>query len=80
MGRPFLAPPSVPADRVEALRKAFMDTLNDKELIAEAEKAQLEINPVAGDKIQALVGEVYRTPKEVAAKAAELLDVNTRRR
>src|SRR5262245_19652264 len=80
MGRPFLAPPSVPADRAEALRKAFMDTLNDKELLAEAEKAQLEINPVAGDQIQALVGEIYRTPKEVAAKAAELVDVNAKRR
>ena len=57
-----------------------MDTLNDRDLLAEAEKAQLEINPVGGDKIQALVAEIYQTPKEVAAKAAELLDVNAKRR
>jgi tripartite-type tricarboxylate transporter receptor subunit TctC len=55
MGRPFLAPPGIPQDRVEALRKAFMDALSDKDLLAEADKAQLEINPVAGDRIQDLV-------------------------
>jgi len=45
MGRPYLAPPGIPADRVEALRKAFMDTMADTEFLAEAEKAQLEIRP-----------------------------------
>ena len=80
MGRPFLAPPGIPQDRVEALRKAFMDALNDKNLLAEADKAQLEINPVAGDRIQDLVKEVYQTPKEVAGKAAVLLDVSSQRR
>ena len=48
LGRPFLAPPGVPADRVAALRKAFMDTMKDKEFLAEAEKAQLEITPISG--------------------------------
>ena len=45
-----------------------------------ADKAQLEINPVAGDRIQDLVKEVYQTPKEVAGKAAVLLDVSAQRR
>ena len=49
LGRPFLAPPGVPEDRVDALRKAFMDTMKDKEFLAEAEKAKLEITPVAGE-------------------------------
>src|SRR5262245_12497717 len=80
MGRPFLAPPGIPPDRVEALRKAFMDALNDKEFLAEAEKAQLEVNPVPGDKIQALVKEAHQTPKEIAAKAAALLELSTQRR
>jgi tripartite-type tricarboxylate transporter receptor subunit TctC len=80
MGRPFLAPPGIPQDRVEALRKAFMDALSDKDLLAEADKAQLEINPVAGDRIQDLVKEVYQTPKEIAGKAAVLLDVSAQRR
>jgi tripartite-type tricarboxylate transporter receptor subunit TctC len=79
MGRPFLAPPNVPADRTAALRKAFMDTLTDKDFLADAEKTQLEINPVAGDKIQELVKAIYQTPPEVARKAAALLDTSTRR-
>jgi tripartite-type tricarboxylate transporter receptor subunit TctC len=73
MGRPYLAPPSVPADRVEALRKAFMDTMNDEDFLADAEKAQLEINPVDGEHVKALVDEIYQTPPEVAKKAAALL-------
>ena len=73
LGRPFLAPPGVPADRVAALRKSFMDTMADKEFLAEAEKAQLEITPIAGDAVQKLVTEVYQTPPEIAKKAAEIL-------
>jgi tripartite-type tricarboxylate transporter receptor subunit TctC len=75
MGRPFLAPPGIPAERVAALRKAFMDAMRDKELLAEAEKAKLEITPVSGDDIQKLVAEVYATPADITKKATELLKV-----
>ena len=75
MGRPYLAPPGIPADRAAALRQAFMDTMTDKDFLADAEKAQLEITPVDGAGIQKLVTEVYQTPPEVAKKAAELLNV-----
>jgi len=74
MGRPYLAPPGVPKDRADALRKAFADTMKDPEFLADAEKAQLEITPVDGATIQKLVAEVYQTPPEVAKKAAELLN------
>ena len=50
-----------------------MDTMADTEFLAEAEKAQLEITPIAGDAVQKLVAEVYQTPPAIAAKAAELL-------
>jgi tripartite-type tricarboxylate transporter receptor subunit TctC len=73
LGRPFVAPPGIPADRVAILRKAFMDTMADKEFLAEAEKAQLEITPIAGEAVQKLVTEVYQTPAAVAHKAAEIL-------
>jgi tripartite-type tricarboxylate transporter receptor subunit TctC len=73
MGRPFVAPPGVPAERVAALRKAFMETLADKDFLADSEKARLEINPVAGDKVEALVKEIYATPPEVAKQAAAAL-------
>jgi tripartite-type tricarboxylate transporter receptor subunit TctC len=73
MGRPFVAPPGIPADRLAALRGAFMRTLADKDFLAEAEKARLEIAGVAGAEVQKLVGELYATPADVAAQAAEAL-------
>jgi tripartite-type tricarboxylate transporter receptor subunit TctC len=73
MGRPYLAPPGVPADRAEALRKAFMATMQDPEFLAEAEKSQLEINPVAGTEVEKLVKDLYQTPKALADKAAEFI-------
>jgi tripartite-type tricarboxylate transporter receptor subunit TctC len=73
MGRPFLAPPGVPADRLAALRKAFMATMQDPAFLAEAEKIKLEIRPVSGEAVQKLVAEVYASPAEVVRKAAAAL-------
>ena len=73
MGRPFVAPPNIPADRTEALRSAFMATMKDKDFLADTEKAQMEITPVSGEKVQALVKEIYSTPPEIAQKAASFL-------
>src|SRR5262249_29207360 len=53
-GRPYLLPPGVPADRVAVLRKAFMDTLTDPDLIADAAKARLDLAPMSGEDMQAL--------------------------
>jgi tripartite-type tricarboxylate transporter receptor subunit TctC len=74
MGRPFLAPPGVPAERTATLRKAFMDTMKDPGFLAEAEKMKLEINPVSGDAVQAIVQDVYQTPKSIAAAVADILN------
>jgi tripartite-type tricarboxylate transporter receptor subunit TctC len=73
LGRPFLAPPGIPADRAEALRTAFMDTMRDKDFLSEAEKAQLEITPIDGAAVQKLVAELYQSPPAVVKRAAELL-------
>lgn len=70
MGRPFLAPPGMPPERVAALRKAFMATMKDPQFLAEADKLKLEITPVTGEAVQDLVAEVYRTPPEILKKAA----------
>src|SRR5262252_2296360 len=74
MGRPFLAPPGIPADRTAALRKAFMDTMKDPGFLAEAEKMKLEINPVSGDAVQEIMQEVYQTPKAIAAAVADMVN------
>jgi tripartite-type tricarboxylate transporter receptor subunit TctC len=74
MGRPFVVPPGVPKDRVDALRKAFMETMADREFLADAEHAKFEITPVAGEKIESLVRDVYRnTTPELAVKAGAVM-------
>ena len=65
MGRPFAAPPGVPADRLKLLRDSFMATANDSELLAEAKKMNLDISPLSGDQTQALVRKLYETPRDV---------------
>jgi len=73
MGRPYAAPPQVPQDRVTALRQAFAATMRDKDFLDDAEHGKFEINPVSGERLEALVNEIYQTPPAVAKKAAELL-------
>jgi len=71
MGRPYVAPPNLPADRLAVLRQAFMDTMNDKDFLAEADKTQLEVNPVSGEDVDKLVKDIYATPADIVAKAKE---------
>ena len=73
MGRPFLAPPGVDPDHLAILRRAFMDTLADPDFLAEARNEKLEINAVSGDKIEALVQDIYQTPPDIAKRAAAML-------
>jgi tripartite-type tricarboxylate transporter receptor subunit TctC len=73
MGRPYLAPPGVPPATVAALRRAFMETMADKDFLADAARGKLEITPVSGERIQALVTELYKTPPELAKRLAEML-------
>ncbi len=69
MGRPFFAPPGVPAERVKALRDAFEKTLKDPQFLAEAEKMGIEVQHVGGEAIHALLDRVYASPPEVVARA-----------
>jgi tripartite-type tricarboxylate transporter receptor subunit TctC len=65
MGRPFVAPPGIPADRAAALRTAFDETMQDPEFLAEAKARGQEVNPVSGAAIDKLLAELYATPKDV---------------
>ena len=71
MARPFAAPPGIPDDRKRALIEAFDKTMKDPDFLAEAAKIQADVNPVSAAAIESLVGEVYKTPKDVVAKAAK---------
>jgi tripartite-type tricarboxylate transporter receptor subunit TctC len=62
---PLVAPPDVPAERLAALRTAFAATMKDPELIADAAKQHLDIDPVSGSEMQNIVDRVYAAPPEV---------------
>ena len=72
-GRPYVLPPEVPKDRVAMLRKAFMDTLSDPDLQADAKRANLEVNPVSGEEVTRLVAAAYAAPKPVVARVKAAL-------
>ncbi|MCH8096015.1 MAG: hypothetical protein IID53_02905 [Proteobacteria bacterium] len=70
-GRPFAAPPGVPADRVKALQAAFMATMKDADFLADAKKQKLEIAPISGEKIKQLIAALYASPKDLVEAAKE---------
>jgi len=72
-GRPFVAPPGVPPERVAALRKAFMAAFADKELLAEAQKIKLDIEALSGEEVQGLVTKAFSLPPKVIERAKQSL-------
>jgi tripartite-type tricarboxylate transporter receptor subunit TctC len=73
MGRPYFVPQEVPQERVDALRSAFDDTMKDPDLLADANKSRIEINPVNGAEVQAMVENLYRTPAPLARRTRAIL-------
>jgi tripartite-type tricarboxylate transporter receptor subunit TctC len=69
VGRPYLAPPDVPADRLAILRKAFDATLSDAAFLADAKKLDIEINPTSGENLTRIVAETINAPRAVIEKA-----------
>ena len=73
LGRPFVAPPNIPADRVKALRDAFMATMKDPAFLADAKKADLEITPVSGEEVQQLVADSYEAKPAIVERISQIL-------
>jgi tripartite-type tricarboxylate transporter receptor subunit TctC len=73
MGRPFAAPPGVPAERVAALRQAFMAMTKDDRFQAEASKLSLDVSPTTGEAVQEFVTRIYASPKAVVERAKDAL-------
>jgi tripartite-type tricarboxylate transporter receptor subunit TctC len=69
IGYPYTAPPNVPADRLEAIRKAFQATLQDPEFLAATGKANLLVDGMTGQQLQKLLGDLYSMPAEIADRA-----------
>ena len=73
IGRPFAAPPDIPADRKAALIKAFDAAMKDPDLLAEAASEKMDIAPMTGPEVEDLVGRLYAIPPDVIAKAAKAI-------
>lgn len=77
MGRPFVAPPGVPADRVELLRTAFMSIMNDPSFHETAKKMQVPLAPISGTLVQAHVEKLFAMPKTIVDRANAATEINT---
>jgi tripartite-type tricarboxylate transporter receptor subunit TctC len=75
-GRPFVTAPGAPPERVAALRQAFVQALQDKELLAEAAKMNLDIDPLSGVELQDIVERLYATPAPIVKRAINALVYN----
>jgi tripartite-type tricarboxylate transporter receptor subunit TctC len=73
LGRPIVAPPGVPADRIKILRESFEKTIQHPALLAEAERRRLEIDPTPGEEMEALAKDVMATPPDVVSSMRKLL-------
>lgn len=75
LGRIYAMPPGVPADRVSALRKAFMATLADKEFLSDAEKTRIDIIPSTGEQVEQLIRRFYSASPAVVERAKKTVEV-----
>jgi len=71
--RPYVLPPGTPKDRVQILRKAFIDTMKDPEFLTDANKARLDINPLEGAELEKNVREVFNLDPKLIPRAKEIL-------
>jgi tripartite-type tricarboxylate transporter receptor subunit TctC len=80
MGRPFVLPPGVPAERVAMLRKAFVDATKDPEFLADAQKLNFEVDVIDGEEMQKLMQQLYAKPKDVYVEAKRAIKVAVEKR
>jgi tripartite-type tricarboxylate transporter receptor subunit TctC len=73
MARPYVAPPGIPPERLQALRSAFDATMTDPDFLAEAQRQDLEVRPVSGREADALINEIYASPPGVVKLAIEVM-------
>lgn len=73
ISRPLAAPPNVPTERVEVLRRAFDATMRDESFLAEADRLKIDIDPMTGEDTEAAIRQVLATPHDVIARTQEAL-------
>ncbi len=73
IGRPFVAPPDLPADRLKMLREAFNATMTDADFVAEVKRSKLDLEPEDGQHLAALIMKIYATPKPIVDRITSLI-------
>ncbi len=73
-GRPMLAGPGTPLDRVKILREAYVKSISNPELLAEAKKARMDVEPVTGEQLDALAKRVMNQPAGVINRVKKILE------
>ena len=73
LGRPFIGPPAMPADRVKVLREAFTKAMKDTALLADAQKRQWDLDPLGGEELEALAKDIMVQPPEVIERVKKFL-------
>jgi tripartite-type tricarboxylate transporter receptor subunit TctC len=73
MARPYVTPPGLPPERLDALRKAFDDTMKDPQFLADAKRLDIDVRPTTGREADALIAQVYATPPEIVKAASEFM-------
>jgi len=71
--RPYVLPPGTPKERVQLLRKAFMDTMNDPEFLADAKKSKLVLDPISGEEVQKMIAGMFKLPPALINRLKEAL-------
>ncbi|MGE5539142.1 MAG: Bug family tripartite tricarboxylate transporter substrate binding protein [Gemmatimonas sp.] len=72
--RTFILPPNVPDDRVRIQRSAFMATMADPDLLADAQRMNVDVGPTTGEEVQAVVARMYATPKPVVDRVRHAME------
>ena len=78
LGRPLIASPGIPLERVKLLRAAYTKTLNDPALLADLKKRGWQASPVSGEELEAVAKDVVAQPPEVIEKMKQLLELTTK--
>lgn len=74
LGRPFNAPPDLPADRAKLLRDAFNASVRDPALLADAKKGKMEIELVTGEEVEAIIRKAYATPRPIVERVRDAMN------
>jgi tripartite-type tricarboxylate transporter receptor subunit TctC len=72
-GRPMMVTPGTPPDRVKILRDAYVKTLSDPDVLEEAKKGRMDVDPATGEELETLVKEIFDSPPEVVERVKKIL-------